>query len=216
MQERRSQFLINKPLQLRYMAYVTIALLVVASIAIFSFYFGIWGGVLDAFSDAKFREDLLTATRLSQYESARLSPKTNMPMSLAFFDQAEKLTSRQREVFKTVLVDTNKKLIPRFVLLVLLIGWGSIYLSHKVAGPLYRFQLSLGEIQKGNMAIRIRLRQYDEAQFLGHQFNETLEYLDSTFAKLKNIVRENSSNPERLKSRLNEELSQIKTSATTA
>ena len=192
MQERRSQFLINKPLQLRYMAYVTMALLVVASIAIFSFYFGIWGGVLDAFSDAKFREDLLTATRLSQYESARLSPKTNMPVSLAFFDQAEKLTSRQREVFKTVLVDTNKKLIPRFVLLVLLIGWGSIYLSHKVAGPLYRFQLSLGEIQKGNMTVRIRLRQYDEAQFLGHQFNETLPYLDSTFAKLKNIVRVNS------------------------
>src|SRR5574337_629496 len=36
--------------------------------------------------------------------------------------------------------------VPRFFLLICLIAWGSIYLSHKIAGPLYRFQVSLEDL----------------------------------------------------------------------
>lgn len=213
MKERRSKFLINKPLQFRYMVYITGTLVAVSAVVIISFYFGIWGGVLDAFSDAHFREDLITATRMSQYESARVPNSGAMPASLAFFNQTEKLTSRQREIFKNILDDTNKKLVPRFFLLLFLIAWGSIYLSHKIAGPLYRFQISLEELEKGDMTVRIHLRQYDEAQFLGSQFNDTAENLDQSFSTIKNILRENEGNPERMKARLLEELSKIKTSA---
>ena len=100
-----------------------------------------------------------------------------------------------------------------FCFLLALIAWGSIYISHKIAGPLYRFELTLKQITQGYLNTRIRLRKYDEAQFLADRFNESIEVLDFTFGKLKNIIHENEANPERMKARLTEELAKIKTSA---
>ena len=211
-QNRRRHFFINKPLQTRYMVYVTAILFVVTSVIILSLYFGIWGGVLDAFSNASIREDLLIATRLTQYEDARL-PQDKTPSALTFFKQAEKLSLRQREIFKSILDQTNQKLVTLFVFLLGFIAWGSVFLSHKIAGPLYRFEATLKQIEKGDLATRVKLRKFDEAQFVADHFNETIENLDFTFGRLKNIIRENEANPERMKSRLLEELSKFKTSA---
>ncbi len=213
MKERRSHFLINKQLQLRYMAFITATLVSVAAAVIISFYFGIWGSVLDVFSDAQVREDLLTASRLTEYENARFLHQDKPSGVLAFFKQAEKLSKRQQEVFKQLLDDTNQKLLLKCFMLFVLIAWGSIYLSHKIAGPLYRFQISLKEIQKGNMTVRIGLRRADEAQFVGDQFNQTAQNLDDTFSRLKKILAENESQPEKIVSVIRQELAQVKTSA---
>jgi methyl-accepting chemotaxis protein len=213
MPERRSHFLINKPLQIRYMAYLTMTLLIVSGAIILSLYFGIWGGLLDAFSDVQIRNELLVASRISEYEDARVSSRNVSPTSITFFKQSEKLSQRQQEVFKGILDQTNRELVPKFILLLFLIGWGSIYLSHKVAGPLYRFNKALEDLEKGNFRVRIHLRKFDEGHFLEDRFNQTVEHLDHLFASLKNIVRENESNPERIKNRLKEELAKIQTSA---
>lgn len=209
---RRRHFFINKPLQTRYMLYITGLLATVTSIVILNLYFGIWGGVLDAFSNTAIRDDLLIATRLAQYESARI-PQQEAPSALTFFKQAEKLSLRQREIFKSILDQTNQRLLTMFFILLGMIAWGSVFLSHKIAGPLYRFDATLKQIDSGDLATRIRLRKFDEAQFLADHFNQTIENLDFTFARLKNIIRENETNPERMKSRLQEELSKVKTSA---
>lgn len=209
---RRKHFLINKPLQFRFMAYITGTLLTVAIVLMCSLYFGIWSGILDAFSNDQIRNDLLIATRLTEYEVARVTPEAPPPLALSFFKQTQKLSERQREIFRNILDDTNRKMIPKFALVLFLIGWGSIYLSHKIAGPLYRFQLGLAELDKGNLTIRITLRKGDEGQFIADKFNQTVENFDFTFARLKNIVNENESNPERMAMRLKEELSKIKTS----
>ena len=213
MKERRKHFLIDKPLQFRYMAYIIIPLFSVSLISIISLYLGIWGGVLDAFSDEQIRNDLLIASRLTEYEQAR-TPQHQEPIStLSFFKQTEKLSQRQREVFKDVLDETNRKLIAKFLFLLFFIAWGSIYLSHKIAGPLYRFHSTLEQIGNGDVRVRIKLRKEDEAKILANKFNQTLEHLDFTFSRLKNIVRENESNPERLLARIKEELKKIRTSA---
>ena len=213
MKERRSHFLINRPLQLRYMAYITLTLLTVVLLVGTNLYFGIWGGILDAFSNESIRNDLLTASRLTQYEEARITNATPSPEPLAYFKQAEKLSQRQREIFKEILNETNRKLLPKFLLLVFLLAWGTIYLSHRIAGPIYRVHRSLEEIGRGNLQIRIFLRKYDEAQFLSAGFNEALEKLDASLSRVKTIMRENESNPSRMVEDLKKELSNIKTSA---
>jgi methyl-accepting chemotaxis protein len=214
MKNRRRKYLINKPLQLRYMAYVTLPLLVVSVITIASLYIGIWGSVLDVFSDERFRNDLLTASRLTDYESARFGQSEPGRSPLSFFKQTEKLSQRQREIFRDILAEGNRTILPKFALILLFIAWGSLYLSHRVAGPFYRFQATLEEIDRGNLATRVRLREGDEGRLLEERFNHTLENLDMTFSRLKHIVRENENNPERLIARLKEELSKIKTSGT--
>ncbi len=194
------------------MAYTTFTLLTISIIALVSLYIGIWGSVLDSFSDERIRNDLLIASRLTEYEQARLPSEADPLSTLSFFKQAEKLSQRQREIFKDILDETNRKLIAKLFLLFFFIAWGSIYLSHKIAGPLYRFHITLEEIEKGNLKTRIHLRRFDEAQFLADRFNRTIESLDFTFSRLKNIVAENSSDLDRLVPRLREVLGQIQTS----
>jgi len=214
MKERRKHFLINKPLQFRYMAFITLTLMAISAVALVSLYIGIWGGVLDSFSDERVRNDLLIASRLTQYEQARIPSEQDNELSpLTFFKQAEKLSLRQQEVFKDILNETNRKLVTKLIILFLFIAWGSIYISHKIAGPLYRFHATLADIKAGNMTVRIHLRKFDEGQPLAKDFNMTIEHLDFIFSQMKNILRENESNPTRMASRLKEELSRIKTSA---
>ena len=210
---RRTKFLINKPLQFRYMAYIGSALLVVSFIALLNLYFGIWGGVLDAFSDEKIQQDLLTASRLAEYDAARLPQASSPSGTLPFFKQAEKLSLRQREIFKEILDRSNRKLTQKLLLLLLLITWGTIYISHKIAGPLYRFEKSLEAWDGGDLRTRIHLRKYDEAQFLADKFNRTLGRLDEKIGRLKSSLEDPALKPEELRRRLQKELSEIKTTA---
>ena len=212
-QNRRKHFLINKPLQLRYMFYIVFTLLMVSSVAGLSLYFGIWSGIIGALSDEKIQNDLVMAARLTQYEAARTPEGKPTADALSFFNQAEKLSSRQREIFSGILYDTNRKLIPKFLLLLFFIGWGTIFLSHKIAGPLFRLQRGFRDLRTLDLQTRIYFRKGDEAQFISHEFNDTAEVLDRALARLKTVVAENESNPSQLSSRIKEELAKIKTSA---
>ncbi len=211
--ERRRQFLIDRPLQLRYMLTITFTLLVVTVASLLAIYFGIWGNVLNAFSDDQIRNDLLTATRLEQYEEARRpSPQPEEGFSpLSFFRQAERLSMRQREVFREILDKTNQNLTGKLLLLLLLIAWGTVFLSHKIAGPLFRFQRVLNDLSEGDLTVRCKLRKYDEAQPVAEAFNQALESLNQHISRLKKIVRENENKPDVLASALKEELDKFKT-----
>lgn len=48
----------------------------------------------------------------------------------------------------------------------------SMFLTHRVAGPLYHFERTLEEMKKGNFNSEIRLRSKDEAKELALMFNE--------------------------------------------
>lgn len=211
--ERRRHFFIDKPLQIRYMIPISLALLVVTLAALIHLYAGIWAGVLDTFSDIRVQEDLLTASRLEEYEQARIAPATpEEPVSiLSLFSQAERLSIRQREVFKDLLNETNRNLAGKLVFLLVFIALGTIFLSHKIAGPLFRFQKILEGLAHGDLSLRCKLRKFDEAQPLAHTLNQTLDNLEASVLQLRQMIRENEKNPDRLASLLKEELLKFKT-----
>lgn len=216
MKERRRHFFINKPLQLRYMAYFTAALVFISAIILASIYIGIWSSILDSFSESRIQNDLAMAGRLSQYEEARYPGGSNLEenfSTLSFFKQAEKLSQRQREIFKQILNETNRSLVIKLFFLLLFIAWSSVYLSHKIAGPFYRFQVAFKEIDKGNLTTRIHLRKYDEGQFLADLFNETFDRFENQIITLKALLKQHEKDP-KLASLLQEELSKIKTRET--
>ena len=212
--ERRRHFFINKPLQLRYMLPISAALLLVSLVSLANLYFGIWGGVFEAFSDLKIQNDLVTAARMQEYEEARLPSvsSTESFSTLSLFRQAERLSQRQREVFKDILDRNNRSLIGKLIFLFVLIAWGSIFLSHKIAGPFYRFQTTFNRMRQGDLAVRCHLRKFDEAQPIAESLNQTLEFLDSTVSRLKNFAQEEGGDLSQRLSRLREELSNFKTS----
>lgn len=76
----------------------------------------------------------------------------------------------------------NSIIILRFFFLIPVITLFAVILSHKIAGPAYRIEKTLGEIGKGNFDIRIHLRKYDELNGIAQAVNEMA-------ADLKALVR---------------------------
>lgn len=50
----------------------------------------------------------------------------------------------------------------------------SLFLSHFIAGPLYRFERTLEEMRDGNLSVQVRLRPHDEFKEIAELFNMTL------------------------------------------
>ena len=212
--ERRRHFLINKPLQFRYMLTISAILLIVIFVSLANLYFGIWSEVVNAFSDTQIQNDLLTAARLQQYEEARVSPLAppeESSTSPSLFRQVERLSDRQLEIFKTILDQTNRALLAKLLPLLILITVGTIFLSHKIAGPLFRFQKIFESLGRGDMTVRCQLRKFDEAKPVAESLNQALVFLDSALLRLKKIVYEDGDERSEQLSRLKEELEKFKT-----
>jgi methyl-accepting chemotaxis protein len=189
---QRKHFLINKPFQIRFMIYILAILLIVMGASLASMYYGIWGSVLKELSDEGMRNKLIVANRIYQYEKAREidSGIEASDASLNFIRETELLSQREREIFKEILHRTNQRLFIYLLPLLIFIGWGTIFLSHKIAGPLYRFDRCFKDIRGGNLTTRAHLRKYDEALWLSESFNEMAESLDNQIATIKKSAEE--------------------------
>jgi len=61
----------------------------------------------------------------------------------------------------------------------------SIYLTHRLAGPLFRFEQTARELIRGNLALRIRLRKGDELHELAGLLNEVLDTIEPAFREIR-------------------------------
>jgi nitrate/nitrite-specific signal transduction histidine kinase len=207
---QRKHFFINPRLQIHYIIYTSFTLLIVTGVAVASMYFGIWGSVLKEFSSTRIQTALLNAARAQQYEQARhpnMNPQTG---SLALFREVELLTQHQKEIWSDILKTTHNRLLAKFFLLVIFIAWGSIFLTHKIAGPLYRLQTSCRGITSGNLKTRAHLRKLDEAKEIAETFNDMAESLDHAVSSLKQIIATEKI-PKAAKEKLNAELERFDT-----
>lgn len=210
-QNRRKHFFINRPLQTRFMLAVTLPLFLINLVAIAGLYFGIWSKVLETFSNEQTLNDLVTASRMVEYEQARHPGAAQDFSSLSFFRQTEKLGQRQREVLKEILNETNRSLFWKFSLLLVLIAWGTIFISHRIAGPFFRFSKAFDEIEKGDYRARIFLRKLDEGQPVAREFNDAMEKTDHLLSDLKVLILEKDA-PQAV-AKIKEKLSLVQTSA---
>ena len=184
---KRKHFFINKTLQGNYILYIVATLVIVATVAGISIYFGMWNAVLQNFSEENIKSRLELSTRLREYASAR-DELTNEQMTLSMIKEIDLFAAREREILNDMLKNAYKDLAPLFIPLIIFIGWGSIYITHKIAGPLYRLKDSLQKLCDGKCNFRIQLRKHDQAQFLVPLFNAFLMKLDTSFAKLKSLT----------------------------
>jgi methyl-accepting chemotaxis protein len=209
-QNRRKHFFINKPLQLRFMLAVILPLLLINFVALAGVYFGIWSKVLETFSNEQTLNDLVTASRMVEYEQARHPAAAQDLSALSFFRQTEKLSQRQREIFQGILVETNRSLFWKFLLLLFFLGWGTIFISHKIAGPFFRFSKAFNEMEKGDYRTRVYLRKRDEGHPVAQEFNEAMEKTDHLLSDLKTLSKGKDAGQAAAK--IQEKLSSIQTS----
>lgn len=61
------------------------------------------------------------------------------------------------------------------IILVVILFWLGLRISHKIAGPMYRFETTFREVQNGNLNARVYLRDGDEMKPLANAFNAMLD-----------------------------------------
>lgn len=68
----------------------------------------------------------------------------------------------------------------------LLFGAVSIFISHKVAGPLYRLKKSLLQVTQGNLNVVVKLRKRDDLKDLAEHINMLIEELRTFVTSARN------------------------------
>lgn len=77
----------------------------------------------------------------------------------------------------TYFEQANYTLVYRTVILIIFISVASIFVSHKIAGPVYRFSQSAKSIADGDLSSKIHLRKGDELTELADVFNSMTDNL---------------------------------------
>lgn len=67
---------------------------------------------------------------------------------------------------------------------------GLIFISHKIAGPLYRFEKSLKEISGGDLTHRVKLRKKDQLSDLTDTLNDFTSTIENQIMNMKMGVQE--------------------------
>ena len=89
-------------------------------------------------------------------------------------------------IMKTI----REKLILNLILMTPVIIILSIFLSHKIAGPIYRLETDIEELSKGNLRKRVRLRKGDELKTIADQINNLASAIDRTVGESKFTAKE--------------------------
>lgn len=56
----------------------------------------------------------------------------------------------------------------------------TLFISHRIAGPLYRLEKDIAEVNQGNLGVEIRVRKKDELQNLAKSLNQMLKIIRNT------------------------------------
>jgi len=64
----------------------------------------------------------------------------------------------------------------------------SMFLTHRFAGPMYRFEKSVEEMLRGNFDFQIRLRKKDEGKELAAMMNQLISTISSNFREMRQLT----------------------------
>ncbi len=101
---------------------------------------------------------------------------------------AASLPLSERTQFATRLLFGGETAFP-VILVVLIPGIVvfSFYVTHRLAGPLYRLEKVAKEVQGGDLSRRIRLRNGDDLLELAEAFNQTVIAIDQALAQIRGL-----------------------------
>ncbi len=95
------------------------------------------------------------------------------------------LEERARAADQFLVLAQTVTVWPALVVLIPAAAVFSIYVTHRLAGPLFRLEQTARELIRGNLALRIRLRKGDELHELAGLLNEVLDTLEQAFRGIR-------------------------------
>lgn len=180
---KRKNYLIKKRFQFRYTLTIVITLLVVMLVSGIGLYMGIWGSVIDNFSRYRVMQNLEVAKRIVGYEDARYRKGDYRLENIN--REAELLSQKDQDVLRSALASTNRSLVPKVLILAVFIFAGGIFLSHKMAGPIYRIERSAAAIHDGDLRVNFKTRKGDQIKEVTNTLESMVESLRDDINRLK-------------------------------
>lgn len=65
----------------------------------------------------------------------------------------------------------------------------TLYISHKIAGPMFRFEKELKEIAQGNLRKKIVLRKHDQVKGMADSLNTMTDSLHAKVSEIRNEIK---------------------------
>lgn len=180
---KRKNYLVNRRFQLKYTLAITAMLAIVMLVSGIGLYFGMWGSIIENFSQFKVSQNLETAKRIADYEDARYR-KGDYRLA-RIFRESELLSAQQQDALKNALKAVNHSLLPKVAILGIVIFIAGIFASHKIAGPMYRIEKSADAIRDGDLSVSFKTRKGDEMREASTALEEMVDSLQADFAKIK-------------------------------
>lgn len=109
-----------------------------------------------------------------------------LPLMLQLDDPSASYIEKQRVA--DVLLFFNDQLWLPMAAVFLLLTVHSLFVSHRIAGPLYRFRMVYKALAGGNLSIRATIREHDYLQTDARALSEMIEALETRIRSLEDQV----------------------------
>lgn len=185
---KRTNYFINRSFQLKY-AMTIIAIILAVTVACgLGLYVGMWSSIIESFSQSKVLKDLETAKRIAAMEAVRYHKGDYRIKNIS--REAELLSVRNQDELNSMLRMVNESLVPKIAVLVIVIFLSSILISHKMAGPMYRFQKSAEAIRDGDLSVNFHVRKTDEMRDMSKTLDSMLQSLRKDIKEAKKYAED--------------------------
>jgi nitrate/nitrite-specific signal transduction histidine kinase len=179
----RKHFFIDRNFQGKYMITFLIPMLVMLLFMLFTIYFASQSMINLTTRIVKDDVETLISNQLQDRPDPTVQVYQNLVNDITDYLRTFSENVKYRKAFfSTLLWIFGAGLLIVIVQLVLL----TIFVSHKVAGPIYRFEKICHNLIGGNYSETVHLRKGDDMQNLAHLFNESVEKSRERLAALVN------------------------------
>jgi methyl-accepting chemotaxis protein len=144
---------------------------------------GMWGSIIENFSRFKVSQNLENVKRITDYEAARYK-KGDYRLE-KIFREAELLSAQEKDAMKDALESVNRSLAPKVIILFVFIFLAGIFLSHKIAGPMYRIERSAEAIERGDLRVNFKIRKGDAMRDTAGALEKMIESIHDDIKKVK-------------------------------
>jgi methyl-accepting chemotaxis protein len=181
---KRKKFFINKRLQIRYMISLLIPMLILI----------VFIGLVMYYSQYKFLQattkemskelkNVLITNQMYIEDEAERNKKSVMEIK----ERLGRYMSGEGAFSKSLLQTAYKILFMGLFVVIVELAFLTIFISHKVAGPVYRLEKFAEDFRNGDFTSRIYLRQGDELLDVASDFNKTGDFIRDRVKQLADL-----------------------------
>jgi nitrogen fixation/metabolism regulation signal transduction histidine kinase len=180
----RKKFFIDREIQGRYMLTLLVPMLVLLLFFMATLFFASQNIVNTTVGIIK--EDLESKTEFTFQDQVNPAVETYMKNVKNYLREFSGDKRHQRAVLEKLLLIFGIGIL----LIVAQLAWLTVFFSHKLAGPIYRFEKACKSIVDGNYTQQIFLRKGDEMQNLARLLNDVMRVSGERMAALGEAASE--------------------------